>query len=107
MAVLTVQDGSAGLNSVTMSACAGGGDSVAAGVKLGGWSLPVVLVVQNADASTKTVTVQGVGYIVPATTGLAVIPVNGSYRYGDSVAITYSAVTSLTIGAVRLTGPLS
>ena len=107
MAVLTVQDGSAGLNSVTMSACTGGGDSVAAGVKLGGWSLPVVLVVQNADASTKTVTVQGVGYIVPATTGLAVIPVNGGYQYGASVAITYSAVTSLTIGAVRLTGALS
>ena len=108
MAVLTVQDGSAGLQSVTMSACAGGGDSAAAGVKLGGWSLPVVLVVVNGDASAKTVTVQGTGYVVPPTTNnVAVIPINGSYRYGDSVAITYSAVTSLTIAAVRLTGPLS
>jgi hypothetical protein len=107
MAVLTVQDGSAGIQDVTMNACTGGGDSVAGGVKLGGWSLPVVLVVRNGDASSKTVTVQGVAYIVPATTGTAVIPVNSGYHYGDSVAITYSAVTSLTIGAVRLTGPLS
>jgi len=91
---------------VTMSACAGGGDSVAAGVKVGGWELPVVLVVKNGDASTKTVTVSGVAYIVPATTGVAVIPVRAGYHYGDSVAITYSAVTSLSIGAVRLSSPL-
>jgi len=106
MAVLTVQDGSAGIQDVTMSACAGGGDSVAAGVKVGGWELPVVLVVKNGDASTKTVTVSGVAYIVPATTGVAVIPVRAGYHYGDSVAITYSAVTSLSIGAVRLSSPL-
>jgi hypothetical protein len=87
-----------------MNACTGGGDSVAAGVKVGGWELPVVLVVRNGDASSKTVTVSGVAYVVPATTGTAVIPVRGSAKYGDSVAITYSAVTSLTIGACRLSG---
>lgn len=106
MSVLTVEDAKAGIQSLTMNACAGGGDSVAAGVKMGGWELPVVLVVRNADASPKTVTVQGVPYVVPATTGIAVIPVRGSSKYGDSVAITYSAVTSLTIGACRLSGPL-
>lgn len=106
MAVLTVEDASAGIQSLTMNACTGGGDSVAAGVKLGGWELPVILVVRNGDTTSKTVTVQGVAYIVPATTGTAVIPVRGSYKYGDSVAITYSAVTSLTIGAARLSGPL-
>jgi len=107
MAVLAVEDASAGIQSLTMNAAAGGGDSVAAGVKLGGWELPVVLVVKNGDASSKTVTVSGVAYVVPATTGVAVIPVRGSYKYGDSVAITYSAVTSLTIGAVRLSSPLA
>lgn len=107
MAVFAVEDASAGIQSLTMNTAAGGGDSVAAGVKLGGWELPVVLVVRNTDAATKTVTVQGVGYIVPATTGIALIPVRGSYRYGDSVAITYSGVTGVTVGAGRLTSPLA
>lgn len=102
MAVLTVQDGAAGIQSVTMSAAAGGGDSAAGGVRAGGWELPVLLVVVCADASSKTVTVDGVGYIVPATTGLAIIPLRGGVAYGLSKAITYSAVTSLTVGVVRV-----
>lgn len=106
MAVLAVEDASAGIQSLTMNTCAGGGDSVAGGARMGGWELPVVAVVRNTDAATKTVTVQGVAYIVPATTGIALIPIRGSMKPGDSVAITYSAVTNLTIGIGRLTSPL-
>lgn len=106
MAVLTVQDASAGAQDVTMSAAAGGGDSAAGGVRVGGWELPVFLLVRNADAATKTVTVDGVGYVVPVTTGTAVIPLRGGVAYGASKAITYSAVTSLTVAAVRLNSPL-
>lgn len=101
MAVLTVQDGSAGIQAVTMSAATGGGDSAPGGVRAGGWELPVVLLVSNASAGAITVTVDGTGYIVPITTGLALIPLRGGIQYGASKAITYSGVTSLTVGAVR------
>jgi hypothetical protein len=102
MAVLTVQDGSVGIQSVTMAAATGGGDSAAGGVRVGGWELPVILLVSNASAGAITVTVDGVGYIVPITTGLAAIPLRGGVAYGQSKAITYSGVTSLTVGVVRL-----
>lgn len=104
MAVLTVDDAGKGIANVTMVAAAGGGDSVAAGVKVGGWELPVAVVVRNGDASAKTVTVQGTPYVVNAS-GIALIPVRAG-KYGDSVAITYSAVTNVTVGAARLSGPL-
>ena len=101
MAALTVQDGSNGLQDVVMSAATGGGDTIAGGSRAGNCDLPVVLVVRNADAASKTVTVRGVAYVVPATTGLAVIPVYAT-QYGSVAAITYSAVTALTVAAVRL-----
>lgn len=101
MAVIAIQDGSAGLANVTTAAATGGGDTIAQGSRGAGWDQGVILVVRNADAATKTVTVQGTPYIVPATTGLAIIPVYGVY-FGAPVAVTYSAVTSLTVGAVRL-----
>ena len=106
MAVLAVEDASKGIQSLTMNTAAGGGDSVAGGAKMGGWELPVVLVVRNTDTTSKTVTVQGTAYVVPATTGIALIPVRGSVKYGDSVAISYSAVTGVTVGVGRLSGPL-
>lgn len=106
MAVLAVDDASNGIANVNMVAAAGGGDSTAAGVKIGGWELPVVVIVRNGDASSKTVTVQGTPYVVNAS-GIAVIPVRGSVKYGDSVAITYSAVTNVTVGAARLSSPLA
>ncbi len=105
MAVLTVQDASAGA-SVTMSAAAAGGDTIGQGVEAGGWQLPVVLVVRNAHTSAQTVTVAGMaGVSVPANTGVAVIPVTGQ-PYGKARAVTYSGVTALTVAAVRLTSPL-
>ncbi len=103
MALLATQDASAGLASVTMSAASGGGDTVAAGSRAAGWDLGVFLLVRNADATATTVTVDGVPFSVPATTGTAVIPV---YRtaVGTVLSITYSKVTSLTVAAVQLAG---
>jgi hypothetical protein len=100
MAVLTIQNGTNGLQDVTTTPAAGGGDTVAQGTRVAGHDLGVVLVVRNADATTTTVTVNGVGYVVPATTGLALIPIFGTY-FGAAVPVTYSKVTSLTVGAVR------
>lgn len=106
MAALTVQDGSAGI-SPTFGAAAGGGDTVAGGITDGGWHLPVVLLVKNADTTATNVTVGSLPAVsVAATTGMAVIPVIGS-PYGTPVAVTYSKVTSLTVAAVRLTNPLA
>lgn len=104
MAALTVNDGSAG-TALTFVA-AGAGDTVAGGVKEGGWHLPVVLLVKNADTTPTNVTVGSLSAVsVPATSGTAVIPVLGS-PYGVAVAVTYSKVTSLTVAAARLTAPL-
>lgn len=105
MAALTVENGSAGV-APTFGAAAGGGDTVAGGVMDGGWHLPVVLLVKNGDTTATNVTVGALPAVsVPATTGLAVIPVISS-PYGTAVAVTYSKVTSLTVAAVRLTSPL-
>jgi hypothetical protein len=104
MAAVAVQDGSAGIAPTYGAAAAG--DTVAGGVAEGGWHLPVVLLVRNADATTTDVTVAGLAAVtVPATTGSAVIPVRVG-KYGDPVAVTYSKTTSLTVAAVRLTSPL-
>lgn len=101
MAALTVQDASAGLQDVTFAAASGGGDTIAGGSRAAGWDLGVLLIARNTDAATKTVTVNGVGYVVPANTGIALIPVY-SATYGTVRAITYSAVTNLTVAAVRI-----
>lgn len=103
MALLTIQDASGGLQDVVMGAANGGGDTVEPGMKAGGWGTGVFLLVRNTDAATKTVTVNGVGYVVPATTGLAVIPVSGVYPK-NAKPITYSAVTGVTIAAVQIEG---
>lgn len=103
MALLTIQDANNGLQDVVTVAAAGGGDTVPKGMKAAGWSTGVVLVVRNADATPTNVTVNGVVYAVPATTGLALIPINGVYP-DRPVAVTYSKVTSLTVGVVQLAG---
>ena len=103
MAALTVQDATAGLANVVMGAASGGGDTVLSGTRAAGWDLATVLIVRNTDVATKTVTVDGVPYVVPATTGIAAIPV---YAAPAAVKpITYSAVTGVTIAAVRF-GPV-
>lgn len=103
MALLTIQDATAGLQDVVMGAATGGGDTVNPGARAGGWGTGVFLLVRNTDAATKTVTVDGVAYVVPITTGLAVIPVKGVYP-NIPKAITYSAVTNLSIAAVQIEG---
>lgn len=102
MALIAIQEGEGGAQSVTLVAANGGGDTIQAGVRSGGWELPIILVVKNTDAATKTVTVDGVGYVVPATTGLAIIPIRRGLA-NVIVPITYSAVVGVTVGALRLT----
>lgn len=103
MALLAVQDASAGLQDVTMIAANAGGDTIEPGMRAGGWGTGVFLLVRNTDVATRTVTVEGVAHIVPATTGLAVIPVKGVYPK-NAKAITYSAITGVTVGAVQIGG---
>jgi hypothetical protein len=97
-----------GLN-VTMSAASGGGDTIVGGST-------TALIVRNGDASSKTVTI-----VRPGTTyGTAdpdialVVPAGGLAIFGPipsefadptdpagGVDVTYSAVTSVTVAAVR------
>jgi hypothetical protein len=101
MALLAVQNATAGLQDVVFSAATGGGDTAPAGTRAAGWDLGVFLVVNNRDAASKTVTVDGTAYVVPLTTGVAIIPLYAG-TYGTVKAITYSAVTSLFVAAVRV-----
>src|SRR6266508_21414 len=105
MALLTVQDASNGLASVAFVAASAGGDTVPRGRRGAGWSTGVLVEVRNASAGAVTVTAAGPAgvtrqYIVPATTGTAMIPVHGIYDHVETV--TYSAVTSVTVAAVRV-----
>lgn len=103
MALILPQEGANGVASVTLTPAAGGGDSVFGGYRAAGHDLGILLVVRNADASSTDVTVPGYSsaFTVPATTGVALIPIFGGY-YGATKAITYSKVTSLTVGSVKL-----
>lgn len=101
MALLALQDASAGIANVNMLTPNAGGDTVNAGVRAAGWDLPVVLLVRNTDAATKTVTIDGVPYVIPATTGLGLVPVYAGV-YGMVKAIAYSAVAGVTIAPLRL-----
>lgn len=100
MAALAIQDASTGLQSVTMASAASG-DTIAGGSRAAGWDLGVFLLVLNTDAAAKTVTVNGVSYTVPLTSGVAVIPVYAG-QYGVARTITYSATTGVKVAAVRL-----
>ncbi|MGH9248026.1 MAG: hypothetical protein ACRD0W_00680 [Acidimicrobiales bacterium] len=104
MATLILQDASNGLGNVAFAAAAGGGDACPSGTYVGGWALPVALIVRNGGAGAITVTVPGLPgspVSVPAA-ATAVIPVAGDYKFGSLVAITYSGVTTVTVAAVKL-----
>ncbi|GAA2990807.1 hypothetical protein [Streptosporangium longisporum] len=106
MAALTTQVLVPGGSASTLTAASGGGDTATPGD--GVW-----LEVNNGDASSKTVTLA-----TPATyNGLAIadravtipagerwkIPLPRMYAGGDGQAsITYSAVTSVTVGVFRI-----
>lgn len=107
MALLSVQDvPTAGVDDITFVAAEAGGDT--ASTAGGG----VALVVKNTDTAAKTVTVEtpntvdglaidDISRIVPANTGIAVIPLRARL-VGDIAQITYSAVTGVEVGAVRI-----
>jgi len=102
MAVIAIQDAKDGLNDVTFVAANGGGDTIELGFVNGGHGSPVLLLVKNGSAGAITVTVAGhPAIVVPITTGLGVIPVHGQPNK-QARAVTYSGVTSLTVGAVRV-----
>lgn len=102
MALLAVQDASAGL-APTFVAATGGGDTVSteAAGDAGGWTLGVFVLVRNADAAAKTVTVEGMEPLSVPAAGEGVIPVPLKH-FGAAATVTYSAVTSVTVAAVRL-----
>lgn len=104
MATLTLQDASDGLGDVTFDAAAAGGDDCPSGTFVGGWSLPVVLLVSNGDTVAHTVTVPGLpGSPVSVPAGATgAIPIANSQTFGSLVSLTYDAVTSVTVAAVKL-----
>lgn len=107
MALLTNQQAAVTGKAVTFAAAAGGGDTV----NIDG---TIVLIVRNGDASSKTVTVVRPGtefgaavadvpVTVPAGETWVIGPLPQSFEDTDGLAdITYSAVTSVTIAAVRV-----
>lgn len=103
MAAIPLQHVGAGLADVTFAAANSGGDTVAGGTRSGGWALPVLLLVDNGDATSTTVTVNGVPVVVAAG-DVAAIRAEAGYRYGRALSVTYSKVTSLTVAALDLAG---
>lgn len=102
MATIALQKVGDGLDEVTFAAATGGGDEVAAGVELGGWSLPVLLLVANGDVGSHDVTVGGLPAVTVPAGATAAIQVNGGIGYGQPISVTYSAVTSVTVAALDL-----
>lgn len=83
----------------TPVAASGGGDIMLPGFRAGGWALSRVLYVNNASAGNVTVTVNGKAHVL--TPGISLLPVDSIYM-GQPTNITYSAVASVTVAAVRL-----
>ncbi len=104
MAALTLQAIPAGgLDIGTLAAATGGGDTVQVTAnEMGGWdTAPAVLIFRNGDASSKTVTVGGQTGVPVAAGAIGIFPLKTGYG-GANVAVTYSAVTSCTVGAFQL-----
>lgn len=112
MAALTVQETSAVIGGAvldtTLNTAAGGGDTVANDGR-------VMLVVTNGDASPTTLTVAGgtdkrtgqgyddSAYIIAAGDTAVLGPFHVDV-FGATLNLTYSSVTSLTVGVVRAAG---
>ncbi|MFC8124657.1 hypothetical protein [Streptomyces sp. NPDC057302] len=108
MAILNAQKVVIGGLQPTYAAAAGGGDQAPVGEKL-------LLIVRNGDATSKTVTLATPGTVGDLAVADAVqaIPASGTAMFAlkasafrDPVtgraAITYSAVTSVTVAVVQL-----
>lgn len=102
MALLTVQDATDGAE-ITTQAAESGGDQIPQGTRAGGWSLGHVLLVVNGDAAEHTVTVAGMDPVTVGAGATALIPVWGVYLNAPR-DVTYDAVTSVTVAAVRVSG---
>lgn len=99
MAAITVAAENAGM---TLAAASGGGDTVAAVPgEFGGWQgQGTVCLVVTVGATPSVVTVDGVAK-PSLTSQTAVYPISSGV-YPRSVAVTYSSVTGVTVGAVVL-----
>lgn len=95
-----------GIANVTKTAAAASQTIPAAtGTKqMGGYDLNTVfLLAFNTDAATRDVTVGGQAAVtVPATTGVAVIPVLNTGVNGAAQNVTYSATANLSVALVRM-----
>ncbi len=103
MAALTLQQVPVGgLDIGALAAASGGGDTVQVTAhEMGGFDTnAAVLVFRNGDASGKTVTCDGTPLVVAAG-AIGIIPLKTGYG-GKNIAVTYSAVTSCTVGAFQL-----
>lgn len=100
MAALATQNLTTGNGgAITTAAAAGGGDTIEASIQDGGWAQQVLLVVV-VGATATTVTLDGLaGSALTNQTAIYAVPpgVNGSRKN-----ITYSQVTGVTVGAVRV-----
>jgi hypothetical protein len=106
VALLVPQNAAAGLQDVVFSPATGGGDTCPVGARVGGWDMGHYLLVRNTDAATKTVTVNGIPFVIPATTGIGFIPIVAPTGYNQAVKpVSYSAVTNLSVGVVRAAPP--
>lgn len=98
MAAITVVEVNEDLSFVAANA---GGDTVLSGTVAANHQLDgVFLLVDNSDASSHTVTVDGTAFAVPAGE-LHALPCNRGVYAGQAVDVTYDGVTSVTVAAVR------
>jgi hypothetical protein len=109
MAALTVEQIDLNGLEPTLVAAAGGGDTFVNDGR-------TLLVINNGDASSKTATFNDTGSVAPtqakafdpdvdAVVSATTIAYCGPFpiaRFGTNVSVTYSAVTSVTVGALRL-----
>lgn len=101
MAALATQNVAGGA-AVTTAAATAGGDTIEAGTRAGGWANMVYLYAIVGTTAT-TITVLGTAY-GPYTSQTVMIPVFQQGR-GQRVAITYSQVVNVTVGAVSSASP--
>lgn len=98
MAAISVVDTNADIAFVAANA---GGDTVLSGSVAANHQLDgVFLLADNQDVASRTITIDGNAFTVPAGE-LHALPCNRGVYPGQALTVTYDAVTSLTVAAVR------
>lgn len=98
MAAITVAEVNEDLSFVAANA---GGDTVLSGTVNANHQLDgVFLLVDNGDAASHTITIDGTDYVVPAGE-IHALPCNRGVYPGQALDVTYDAVTSVTVAALR------